>query len=562
MKISGGAGVRLNIPRVAALTLAAVGAVLMSSHGEALADNPEVNVNTFRPSLHPGDILGVRTNTMPKQWDWGVGAWFTYQYKPFSLTFDQFGLPPRSEVLRHQFTMDLYGHVAFLDWLDVGVALPFVLVSKGDSPPANWPSGWTPAFDQVGGAMLGDMRLAIKARVIGGNGNGFGFGISEDLTFPTATKDNFAGDTNVTSTTRLIGDYSKNGWSVALNLGFRFREPIEVLQKNKISHQLLYGLGVSAPAICDVLEIFGSMEGHTSLTDPTNKWQNILDFMAGLRWYPGHDIVLTAAAGRGVLEGYGSPEFRGTLMLSYLPHKLEKGCGGPVDSDGDGIPDAEDACPGEPGPVSTGGCPDRDGDGIVDSDDLCPDVPGLAEFDGCPDTDGDGIGDGRDACPKDPGVAKYSGCPDTDGDGIPDIDDKCPEEPGVAEHQGCPAPPKVEVKPRKPDITEVIHFAYDKAVIKHRSHDILREVAQVLKDNPQIRKVVIEGHTDSEGTEAYNKSLSLKRAKAVKRFLVKRGVKASRLDYKGYGFSKPIGDNSTEEGRAKNRRVEFTIIGP
>ena len=81
------------------------------------------------------------------------------------------------------------------------------------------------------------------------------------------------------------------------------------------------------------------------------------------------------------------------------------------DSDGDGVPDAEDKCPNDPGPAKYNGCPDTDGDGIIDKDDKCPTVPGLPEFQGCPDTDGDGIPDPDDACPTEKGPASNHGCP-------------------------------------------------------------------------------------------------------------------------------------------------------
>ncbi|MBX2926753.1 MAG: OmpA family protein [Saprospiraceae bacterium] len=107
-----------------------------------------------------------------------------------------------------------------------------------------------------------------------------------------------------------------------------------------------------------------------------------------------------------------------------------------ADADGDGIPDAMDDCPNEPGPEATNGCPDRDGDGIPDRTDRCPDAAGPAETRGCPDTDGDGFIDIEDDCPTEPGTVK--GCPDRDGDGIPDKDDACPDEAGPASLQGCP----------------------------------------------------------------------------------------------------------------------------
>lgn len=138
---------------------------------------------------------------------------------------------------------------------------------------------------------------------------------------------------------------------------------------------------------------------------------------------------------------------------------------GKKDSDGDGLPDKEDACRLVAGNLSARGCPDRDGDGVEDAEDVCPDLPGLVAFSGCPDTDKDGImdpadncpllygyeetngcpdidndciTDSLDRCPEIAGLLAFEGCPDQDGDGIADPDDQCPEEAGLPEHNGCP----------------------------------------------------------------------------------------------------------------------------
>jgi hypothetical protein len=83
-----------------------------------------------------------------------------------------------------------------------------------------------------------------------------------------------------------------------------------------------------------------------------------------------------------------------------------------VDTDGDGVADADDACPNEAGVAALGGCPDADGDGVADKDDTCPNEAGVAALGGCPDADGDGIADADDACPTEAGVAATNGCPE------------------------------------------------------------------------------------------------------------------------------------------------------
>jgi len=116
------------------------------------------------------------------------------------------------------------------------------------------------------------------------------------------------------------------------------------------------------------------------------------------------------------------------------------GCPNPQsdDRDGDGVLDAVDACPDASGPAQTNGCPDRDGDGVADAADACPDERGSPGAGGCPDQDGDAVPDATDQCPYDPGPPELGGCPDRDGDGLRDREDACPDAAGQPERLGCP----------------------------------------------------------------------------------------------------------------------------
>jgi len=104
----------------------------------------------------------------------------------------------------------------------------------------------------------------------------------------------------------------------------------------------------------------------------------------------------------------------------------------------------------------------------------------------------------------------------------------------------------------------VIEFDRAKADLTPDSTLTLRELAEIAKECPAFR-IEIEGHTDSEGTDERNQRLSDRRAKAVADFLTRAGVEASRLSTVGYGASRPIADNDTEDGRARNRRIEFIV---
>jgi outer membrane protein OmpA-like peptidoglycan-associated protein len=232
-----------------------------------------------------------------------------------------------------------------------------------------------------------------------------------------------------------------------------------------------------------------------------------------------------------------------------------------LDRDGDGVVDADDKCPDTPGLASLQGCPDKDSDGIADGDDACPDVAGLAKYKGCPipDTDGDGINDELDKCPAVKGVARYQGCPipDTDGDGVNDEEDKCPNRAGPASNQGCPEITK-EVIEKINFAAKNIFFATGSAKLLPKSFKSLDEVAAILKAD-DLLKIQIDGHTDAQGDDAKNQTLSENRAKSVKDYLVSKGVPDASTSSAGYGETKPVADNKTAAGRAKNRRVEMTV---
>ncbi|GAB4092251.1 OmpA family protein [Flaviaesturariibacter terrae] len=231
----------------------------------------------------------------------------------------------------------------------------------------------------------------------------------------------------------------------------------------------------------------------------------------------------------------------------------------PKDSDGDGIVDSADHCPTVPGVAKYQGCPvpDTDKDGINDEEDKCPTVPGIAKYQGCPipDTDKDGINDEEDKCPTEPGVARYNGCPipDTDKDGINDEEDKCPTLAGVPENNGCPAI-KQETIVRMNKNASRIFFVTGKATLQKTSYTALNDVVKVLNEDPNL-KLYIEGHTDNVGSDEYNQKLSEDRAASVRTYLLSKGIPESRILSQGYGETKPIADNKTAAGRAKNRRV-------
>lgn len=183
---------------------------------------------------------------------------------------------------------------------------------------------------------------------------------------------------------------------------------------------------------------------------------------------------------------------------------------------------------------------DTDGDGLLDTDDECPeeaeDMDKYFDDDGCPD-------------------------PDNDNDTVVDADDKCPFKPetknSYKDDDGCPD----EVPQRIQGFTgriEEITFETNSANLRPTSFPVLDRAVEVLKSYPELTLRIV-GHTDDVATDEYNRDLSQRRAETVRDYLTSRGIDAARLEAIGKGESEPIDTNDTEDGRAKNRRVEFII---
>ena len=307
-------------------------------------------------------------------------------------------------------------------------------------------------------------------------------------------------------------------------------------------------------------------------------------------------VLLTAFYSKGLKDFYQANyegSFRHQVIgasIGFWLNQPTRTVKAPKDSDRDGITDTEDACPTLAGPLLTHGCPDKDGDGVADNSDRCPDVPGLVSRKGCPelDNDHDGIANEEDKCPDMAGTKTYQGCPipDTDRDGINDEFDACKDVPGLAEFKGCPVPdqdrdgvsdledkcPELAGSPanngcpeiRKEVIQQVnstasnIFFVQNSDKLSEPSLKALDELAALLQSDTSLL-LKISGHTDNYGKADWNQQLSEKRAAAVSKYLVKKGVSAGRLVSEGFGDTRPLESNGTSAGRKKNRRVELAV---
>ncbi len=534
--------------------------------GSAYAQG-SVDVQSFKTSPFNNDLFSVHMGEgLPKE-QLNLGLRLNFQKNPFTMRDADTGKLQRV-ILGNQASADLAVAYSFLKWLDLGVLIPIIVFQDGDG----WPTGGKPAATSIG-----DIRLVPRFQVVNVKDGLFALGILPILTFPTGKLvDDFSGAKNVAFVPTFAFSSSSRWIDAALNLFVRITER-ESVGDLDLYEELGFKAGLAGHVWKDRLDLIAEVFGATTLTEPfANINQTPMEGVGGLRWFLPHDLILTMGGGAAITDAYAAPEYRvfTGLQWSWEPDH---------DPDKDLLLDDADKCPEDPedkdGFEDEDGCPepDNDKDGIEDAQDKCPeeaeDKDGFQDEDGCPepDNDQDGIEDTQDKCPEEAedkdGFQDEDGCPelDNDEDGIPDSKDKCPmEAENMNNHEdedGCPDVKSVliEVTEDKIELKQKIFFKTGRAKIMKKSNALLDEIAAVLLEKPDVR-VRIEGHTDNKGKAKKNRKLSLKRARAVKKYLVKKGVNKERMETKGYGPDKPIDSNRTKTGRSKNRRVEFIIL--
>jgi outer membrane protein OmpA-like peptidoglycan-associated protein len=528
----------------------------------------------------PDDYIGMWRPEMGEKTRFYGQLGLGFGYEPFrienelSSSFDQnlvsqhFGQPVKTQLM-------LYADVGVEIWnrFAFQVELPAAIFESGNQTnDPNAPQAMT-AASAPNVAALGDLRIDARAVIWRTADRAFRLGAEAGILLPTGNASSYGGDGSVGGTLGIGLEYDlKHKVIFTGDLGFQFR-PLSAVNSFAVQHEFRYALGALVPLRDGDIRIGGELFGSVGLgdqgsSDPTvgNTYPaaNLpLEWMAEARFRLGEKkrVWLTAGGGTRLTPGY-APDFRLVALVGYYfpvadteppapgkRFKMERFADHGADRDHDGIPDDIDLCPDEPEdgkpPNPDDGCPappDRDGDGIPDNVDKCPDEP--EDFDGIQDADG---------CPED----------DADHDGIPDAQDACPKEPGEPDpdpkKNGCPKFIRRVSGSTEIQLLKNIEFATGKATILPKSYPIVDEVVRLLKVNPDIRHLAIEGHTDNRGSDQLNEKLSNDRANAVMKYIVEHGIDAGRLSAAGYGPKRPIADNNTADGRQRNRRVEFHI---
>ncbi len=396
-------------------------------------------------------------------------------------------------VVSHRVGMQLAASATLVGPLALGVGLPAFVAQDGAANPS--------------GAGLGKLRLVPKLRLLDDR-ESLGLALLAEVRAPTNTGD-FSGTDGFEVVPKVAVDHRfRSGIRVGFNVGAVLREKSQV-QNVSAGSELAYAaaLGYRFGGNSGKTEVGVEAVGAFGLSQ-LDREEAPLEGLGYVKHDLSYDWQLLGGAGVGVLPGYGVPLFRVFAGVGYTPTSH--------DEDHDGISDSKDQCP-----------------------DIAEDRDGYQDADGCPEED-----------------------PDSDHDGVSDFDDKCPNQPetinGIEDSDGCPDDGNASVIFEDGELTMVdtIQFAHGSAQLEPKSKHTLDQVAQVILAHPEVN-VTVEGHTDDTGTRETNLALSKYRAETVRSYLIGRGVSPKRVSAVGIGPDRPLVQGTSDEARAKNRRVEF-----
>jgi outer membrane protein OmpA-like peptidoglycan-associated protein len=432
-----------NVFSVVALVLTIF--IISGAPQKAWARATSASANTFLPAIDDSRYLSIYGSQTLQQWQFRTGLYLNYANDPLEV-----GLAGvrRFGVIDHLIVGDFFGSVGFTDWFELGLNVPVALYEDFNDIA-------TGTSQKTFRTM--DVRLEGKFRLLDIDRHNIGLAVIPYVFFPTGSGSRFVGNNSFAGGVKGVLDFDiADRVQVALNVGYLMRDRVVILNTEK-DDELTYGLGVSVRTVKNWLDLIAEVYGNTNVTELFERESEMpLEVDFGMRFNLPRPtgLQITAGGGVGLTFGYGTPDYRAILGVSYLkPRRV--------------------------------------------------DLP-------------------------------------------------------------TPPPPPEEVVAQKEDksivITKKIHFEFDKSIIRPISFRILDAVVDIIKSNPSIAKIRIEGHTDSKGTDAYNDALSQRRANAVREYLIAHGVESSRLVAVGYGEKRPVDTNDTAEGRARNRRVEFTIV--
>jgi outer membrane protein OmpA-like peptidoglycan-associated protein len=538
------------------------------------ARNTNIDANPHRINPAGFELLGVSRPRVLPHLGLRAAASFSYLTGPAVVADKTSGETLRKLVGNRQ-EAELGLALGLLDHFQISLSTPVVLHQRAELPGQNLGTATASGF--------GNPTLVPRAMFYGADGP-FAIGAEVPVTLPLWDTPAYMGYDGWGVEPRLLTEAKAGPILISTSVGALFK-PEQRIFNLRDGNQLSYGLATLYPDALSGWDFGAEFQGGTPLARPGNSAETRGEVLAGARHRLDERLSVSAGGGMGVLGGVGQSGYRVFVSVGYAAPLAET----PAEA-------SKPDCTPRLGAVPPG-CPppDADHDGIRDGLDKCvneaEDKDGFEDADGCPDLDNDkdSLNDSDDGCPLEPedrdGFKDADGCPepDNDGDGLLDAADKCPfeaeDEPGVGA-DGCPkqmaklCPDGARPTPTGEclahidagliQISEPVQFEEGTANLADASRELLNQVVDILDANPSM-KVQIVGHTDSWGLRANNLELSRQRARSVRFYLIRQSKDPTRMAKRaksvGRGEADPIESNDTAVGRAKNRRVEFVIVG-
>ncbi len=564
-------GIRRRFSRIFAVSLASAVVLLCAP----VSADEGFDLQQFHPMPdQTGNFFGASSADVAPHLDWQASVLGNYAHNPLVL-MDENG-DRLDSVVTSQAAFSLLASVGIMDVLELGIDVPMVfqrtddIVDDGTFDPAQ------------GGLAMGDLRFVPKAQLFSNRdnpeGRGAALAVIADVWVPSGEADSLQGG-EFRGGVRLAYDVvSHGGQRMALNLGYLFRPSTEVMNLD-IGDMVTWAIAGEHPLTRDV-RLVGEVLGKAGVR-ATEFSRDVLpiELRAGPKFERG-GLFLQGGGGLGVVSGYGTPDFRGFAGVGYSPSREVHAAVEPpptpepecraqtVDTDCPDTPETECA----DGVLRTyrAACTDGACEYQV-SESRCASGTICGEEDGAPACVPAPMCEVDEECDEPPTprcdeatLTTFVGrCDDGDCEYEP-VEEPCPEDLECGLKDGVPActePERVQVdeETERIELTETIHFATNSDEIESRSLSLVDEIAEILENHPQIRRVRIEGHTDSRGARAHNIALSERRAQSVRQALIERGIESRRMEATGVGPDEPIATNDSSVGRAQNRRVEFHI---
>ncbi|HLK99720.1 MAG TPA: OmpA family protein [Myxococcaceae bacterium] len=500
----------------------ALAALLLSSTAFA-QDSSLPSFELERLELNPSGVgsLLVGTGEILTNGDYRLSLTNHYERNPLELYRNEEKV---GTLVRYRTTAHLAVAYGLWNRLEVAAQVPVVLFQRGDdlrSFGVGMPGQ---------GLSLGTPTLALRVKLLSeSDGNPLDLSLGMHGSPQVGSSQALASEVRA-APSLMMGRRVSDSLRFAFNAGLMMRPRVVLTPdaniQDELSHELRLGAALASmgPGLRGEFAVIGSV--------PFGRQGYSLEALGGARLPVSQSIEVFAMSGVGYGNAPGTPAFRVLLGVAY---GKSAAVFRQADGYGDGWASGDDGC--ASGMVDMGGCVPKDWAGPV-----IEETPNAT--------------DGQEEL-----IAMVNDIPtmDTDGDNLVDAQDSCPDEFGPVDNKGCPVDyvPQVSLQSDHIKLTDTVHFEYNQAIIQPRSYSLLDKVARILVSHKEILQVSIEGHTSSEGTAEYNRSLSQRRAEAVRTYLTGKGVEAERMVAKGYGEDRPVATNATEAGRKANRRVEF-----